>query len=201
MQAFKCRKFIRHSAIRTYVIPALNMETISEYVISLSLSRLAVRLFIYSCDVTDPGVELVGIVSPLDEVFGIFPSSPRLYHSFDDIRIVRFVPDGLNFLLVKFPFSFLPCQIFQNIRWRIRRIERGDSEYFLGPRRLVALLEYSLRLLQTNGLSNIISPLERYVLKRIQSLSNERFVLSVNFGRSHFYTTMIRVVIGRDELR
>src|SRR3989442_14959130 len=88
-------------------------------------------------------VELVAIVSPLDEVFGIFPSSPRLYHSFDDIRIVRFVPDGLNFLLVKFPFSFLPCQIFQNIRWRIRRIERGDREYFLGPRRSVALLEYS----------------------------------------------------------
>src|SRR6266403_1853547 len=111
MQAFKCRKFIRHSAIRTYVMPALNMETISEYVISLSLSRLAVRLSIYSCDVIDPGVELVGIVAPLDEVFGIFPPSSRLYHAFYNIRIIRFMSDRLNFLFVEFSFNFLPRKI------------------------------------------------------------------------------------------
>src|SRR2546425_10427643 len=112
MQAFKCRKFIRHSAIGTYVMPALNMETISEYVISLSLSRLAVRLFIYSCDVIDPGVELVGIVSPLDEVFGIFPPSSRLYHAFYNIRIIRFMSGWLNFLFEDFSFIFFPGKMF-----------------------------------------------------------------------------------------
>ena len=113
MQVFKCRKFIRHSAIRTYVTPALNMEMISEYSISLSLSRLAVCLSIYSCNIIDPGVELVGIVSPLDVVFGIFPSSSRLYHAFYNICIVRFMSDRLNFLFVEFSFNFLPQKSFR----------------------------------------------------------------------------------------
>src|SRR5437867_9654750 len=124
----------------------------------LALSRLEDGLSIYSRNVVDPGVEFVRIVSPLDKIFGSFTTSTRLYHSFDDVCVARAMLNRLYLLFVKFPYNFLPRQVFKNIRRRIRRIERSDGEYFLGPRRLVSLLENSLRLFHTNGLTDIISP-------------------------------------------
>src|SRR3989441_7147376 len=129
-------------------------------VISLqrALSRLEDGLSIYRCNVVDPGVEFVGIVSPLDKIFGSLSTTTCLYYPFDHIRVGRTMLDGLYLLLVKFPFNFFSRQVFKNIRRWIRRIQRSDSKYFLGPRRLVSLLENTLRLFHTNGLTDIISP-------------------------------------------
>src|SRR6267154_2845866 len=69
----------------------------------LALRRLDVGLSIYSRNVIHPRVELVGIVSPLDEVFCAISLTSRLYHTFDDIPIVCLVRDGLNLPLISSP--------------------------------------------------------------------------------------------------
>src|SRR6267154_1541852 len=167
----------------------------------LALSRLEVGLSIYSRNVIDPRVELVGIVSPLDKVFGTISSTSRFYHAFDDIPIVCFIRDGLNLLFVKFSFNFFTRQVFQNVCRRIGGIQRRDDENFFGPRWLVSLLENKFRLLHANSLPDCIAPLDEQVFDRIQSVSNGRLVLSVNLRGSHLYTAMIRVVVRHDELR
>src|SRR3989442_5720182 len=133
----------------------------------LALSRLEDGLSIYSRNVIDPGVEFVGIVSPLDKIFGSLSTATCLYHSFHHVRVGRAMLDRLYLLFVKFPFNFFSRQVFKNIRRWIRRIQRSDGKYFLGPRRLVSLLENTLRLFHTNGLTDIISPSECQVLNRI----------------------------------
>src|SRR6267154_459664 len=167
----------------------------------LALSGLDVGLSIYSRNVIDPRVKLVGIVSPLDEIFGTISSTSRLYHAFDYIPIVCLVRDGLNLLFVKFAFYFFSRQVFQNVRRRIRRIQRRDDENFFGPRRLVSLLENTLRLLHANSLPDFVAPLDEQVFHGIQSVSNYRLVLSVDPGGGHLYTAMIRVVVRYDDLR
>src|SRR5688572_21305110 len=78
-------------------------------VISLSMIRLNDALSIYSSNFIDPRVELVGIISPLDKIFGTFSSTTCLYHTFDDASIVLFLRDGLYFLFAEFSFNFFSC--------------------------------------------------------------------------------------------
>src|SRR5437867_13349844 len=90
--------------------------------LNLSLRRLEVGLSIYSRNVVDPRVKLVGVVSPLDKIFGALSSTSCLYNPFYDVRIGSSMLDGLYLLLVKFSFHNFSCQVFKYIRRRIRRI-------------------------------------------------------------------------------